>query len=121
MDTLSCRFAAAEAELRAAGISLRIYPDGFAVYFRAGGTPPATAYFTEDFDDAIEHGRAMAASARAGSDQRAEGSAVTSHGRKRPRRVSRPRSRRRFVARHNRRLRARALRDHAAPTRSADE
>jgi hypothetical protein len=109
MTTLSSRFELAVAELRKAGISLTIQPGTYAVNFIAVSTP-ATAYFSEDLDDAIEHGREMAASALPGFIKRSS----SAEGAK-PRRLRRPLKmtpkaiRRRMIRAHNRRMRARAI------------
>lgn len=53
-------FETARAELRAIGVQLDTLPGEYRVNFR--GATEATAYVTDDLVDAIEHGRAMAAS-----------------------------------------------------------
>jgi hypothetical protein len=109
MTDLSSRFELAVAELRKAGISLTIHPGTYAVNFIAGSTP-ATAYFSEGLDDAIEHGREMAASALAGFIKR-----IGSADGAKPRRLRRPLKmtpkavRRRRIRAHNQRMRSRIL------------
>jgi hypothetical protein len=91
------------------------------VNFRAGSTD-ATAYFSDNLDDAVEYGRVMAASALAGfiargrRAQEAADRAITETAGKAPRRRQRrplkmtPKAiRRRMIRLHNRRLRARAI------------
>jgi hypothetical protein len=52
-------FQIAATELNALGISLTIHPGTYGVNYR--GANAMTMYFSDDLDDAVEHGRAMAA------------------------------------------------------------
>jgi hypothetical protein len=126
-------FQLARDELRAIGIDLTMHPGTYAVNFAHGSTE-ATAYFSDDLADAIEHGRAMAASRPVivvrpfddpprvdhtdpAEDAAALGAALIRE-EKPPRRKWRRRKmtpkaqRRRMIRQHNRRMRARALRQH---------
>ena len=102
------RFETARAELRAIGISLTMHPGTYAVNFR--GASDATAYFSDELVDAIDHGRAMAATRRA--QEAADQAIVAATGKPRAPRVKRRRKmtpkamRRRMIRQHNRRLRA---------------
>jgi len=101
-------FATARAELRAIGIDLTMHPGTWCVNFR--GARDATAYFSDDMADAIEHGHAMAASRAIDADPAAPATTGKSPRRKwRPRKMTPKAQRRRLIRQHNRRLRARAI------------
>lgn len=91
------------AELRALGLTLRRLPGEYCVNFRDGGDD--TARFADDLDQALELGRAMAA------EKAAEQPTAKKSPRRRWRRkrMTPKARRRRFILRHNRRLRARAM------------
>ncbi|HVB17470.1 MAG TPA: hypothetical protein VNF04_13110 [Stellaceae bacterium] len=91
-------------ELRARGILITSRPDGWCVNFRAGGD--ATAYVTDDLQDAFEHGRAMTLTVAAPSET---GAGRRRKWRRRP--INAKAARRAFIRAHNRRMRGRALRD----------
>ena len=102
-DPLS-RFDRVAAELRALGLTLRSVPGEYCVNFRYAGEK--TARMAEDLDQALELGRAMAA-------ERTTDRATTTkppRGRWRRRRMTPKAQRRRFIRRHNRRVRSRARR-----------
>jgi hypothetical protein len=115
-------FEIARDQLRAIGISLTMHPGTYGVNFARGSTD-ATAYFTDDLADAVEHGRKMAASALAGfiarglraQDAVDQVIAAAAKAGKPPRRRRRPpprsaKARRRaMIKAHNRKLRARLL------------
>jgi hypothetical protein len=84
-------------ELRAHGILITSRPGEWCVNFQ-GGTE-ATAYVTDDLQDAFEHGRAMAATAAVPS------TTPVQHRRKRRRPISAKAARRAFIRKHNRRMR----------------
>jgi hypothetical protein len=88
------------AELRALGITLRRLPGEYCVNFRNGGD--GTARLAEDLDQALELGRAMAA------DKAAEKAPLRRKWHRR--RMTAKAQRRRFIRRHNRRVRVRAMR-----------
>ena len=95
------------AELRALGITLESRPGEYRVNFRNGKED--TACYTEDLQEALVTGRAMAA--MTASDQPAQTSpGVSGRRRRRPRRMTPKAQRRRMIRQHNRRMRARALR-----------
>jgi hypothetical protein len=98
------RFERVAAELRAFGLTLRRLPGEYCVNFRYGSD--ATARMADDLDQALELGRAMAA------DKAADRAATKKppHRRWRHKRMTPKAQRRRFIRRHNRRVRARALR-----------
>ena len=102
-------FETAVAELRACGVQIDSPPGEYRVNYCGGEAD--TAYFTDDLADAIEHGRAMAV-ARAG-DQAATTPASTQHTpqRKSHRKMTPKAQRRRLIMQHNRRLRARAIKN----------
>jgi hypothetical protein len=89
-------------ELRAQGILITHRDGEWCVNFRGGSD--ATAYLTDDLQDAFEHGRTMALA----------GQPVAAEPVKRRRLWRRPKSakaaRRAMIRQHNRRLRARTLR-----------
>ena len=94
------RFELAARELRALGVTLAALPGEYRVNFSGGGD--ATAYLTDDLDDAIEHGRAVARAAEAKPPPPA---------RKWQKKKMTPKAiRRRMIRAHNRRMRARAIR-----------
>ena len=96
------------AELRALGITLESRPGEYRVNFRNGKED--TACYTEDLKEALAAGRAMAAMAV--SDQTGQNvPAATGKWRRRPRRMTPKAQRRRMIRQHNRRMRARALRE----------
>lgn len=97
---LSC-FELAARELRVLGITLTRLPGEYRVNFHNG--TDATACITETFEDAIEHGRALA---------RASPAKLVRPARKRPLRVTPKAIRRRMIRAHNRRLRARYFKKH---------
>jgi hypothetical protein len=125
-------FEIARDDLRRIGIKLTMHPGTYCVNFAQGSTE-ATAYFTDDLADAVEHGRAMAASALAGFIERgrraqeavdqAMAAATVKPARRRRRRAP-PRSakarRRALIKAHNRKLRSRALRQ-VADIRTDDD
>lgn len=92
-------------ELRAQGILITSRAGEWCVNYRGGAE--ATAYLTDDLEDAFEHGRIMALTATAAPEK----SAGHHQRRKRRRPKSAKAARRAFIRDHNRRLRARALRE----------
>jgi hypothetical protein len=88
-------------ELRAQGILITSSAGEWCVNVR-GGTE-ATAYVTDDLQDAFEHGRAMALTAAVSSETSVQ------HRRKWHRPMNAKTARRAFIRKHNRRMRARAL------------
>lgn len=94
-------------ELRAQGILITSRAGEWCVNFRDG--TEATAYVTDNLQDAFEHGRAMALRTAVAS----EASAVQ-HRRKGRRPISAKAARRAFIKKHNRRRQARALREQRA-------
>ena len=95
-DTVS-RFELAAAELRALGIVLTQLPGEYRVNYRNGGD--GTVRLAEDLEQAVELGRALAASAPA----------TPARPGRRPLRMTAKAIRRRKIKAHNYRLRARAL------------
>jgi hypothetical protein len=91
------------AELRSLGMTLRRLPGEYCVNFRNGGD--GTARLADNLDQALELGRAMAADKAA--TQAAEKAPL--HRKWRRRRMTAKAQRRRFIRRHNRRVRARAM------------
>jgi hypothetical protein len=91
------------AELRSLGITLRRLPGEYCVNFRNGGD--GTARLADNLDQALELGRAMAADKAA--TQAAEKAPLRRKWRRR--RMTAKAQRRRFIRRHNRRVRARAM------------
>jgi hypothetical protein len=89
-------------ELHAHGIVITCLAGEWRVNFR-GGTD-ATAYVTDDLQDAFDHGRAMVLAGQSASAEPAR----YRHKWHRPR--SAKEQRRRMIRQHNRRTRARALR-----------
>lgn len=89
-------------ELRAHGILITNRAGEWSVNFR-GGTE-ATAYVTDDLQDAFEHGRAMALAGQVAAVELVE------HRHKWRRPTSAKARRRRMICAHNRRMRGRALR-----------
>ena len=85
-------------------MTLRRLPGEYCVNFRNGGD--GTARLADDLDQALKLGRAMAA------DKAAIQAAVKAPLRRkwRRRRMTAKAQRRRFIRRHNRRVRARAMR-----------
>jgi hypothetical protein len=105
MGETPLRFEMAAAELRTLGITLESLPGEYRVNFRNGAE--RTAYSTEDLQDALAAGRAMAATAEQTSQETPSGPGKT----RRPRRRMTPKAqRRRMIRQHNRRMRARAMR-----------
>jgi hypothetical protein len=92
------------AELRVLGMTLRRLPGEYCVNFRNGGD--GTARLADDLNQALELGRTMAA------DKAATQAAKKTPPRRkwRGRKMTAKAQRRRFIRRHNRRVRARALR-----------
>lgn len=125
-------FEIARDQLRAIGIKLTIHPGTYCVNFAKGSTE-ATAYFTDDLADAIEHGRAMAASALAGfiaRGQRAQEAADQAiapatakpvRRRRRPPPRSAKARRRAMIKAHNRKLRSRAMRAALTAVKNMDD
>jgi len=101
----------ARTELRAKGVELTMHPGMWCVNFRGAGAE--TAYFSEDLEDVIEHGREMAASAFAVSSQRAHH--AKPHHPWHPKKMTPKAIRRRMIRAHNRRMRARLLRRQREP------
>jgi hypothetical protein len=89
-------------ELRARGILITNRAGEWCVNFR-GGTD-ATAYVTDDLQDAFEHGRAMALTGQPAS------AVPSQHRRKWRRPMNAKAQRRRTIKAHNYRMRGRALR-----------
>jgi hypothetical protein len=98
-DSLS-RFELVARELRGLGLTLRRLPGEYCVNFRNGGD--ATAAMAEELKDALQLGRNMAAAREAETDA---GSDTRSHSLKSARKY-----RRRFIRRHNKGYRRRAIR-----------
>ena len=90
-------------ELRAHGILITSRAGEWCVNFRGGDE--ATAYITDDLQDALEHGRAMALAAAVPP------AASVPHRRNWHRPKSARAARRAFIRKHNRRMRARMLRE----------
>jgi hypothetical protein len=88
-------------ELRAQGILITNRAGEWCVNFR-GGTD-ATAYVTDDLQDAFEHGRAMASAGQSASAE------PVRHRLKWRRPMSAKSQRRRLIQSHNYRMRGRAL------------
>jgi hypothetical protein len=92
------KFDAVAAELAALGLTIAVRPGEYVVNFRGGGD--ATAYFTDDLDEALDHGRALAAAL-------AEATSQPKGPKNKRRRARRPMNataqRRRWVRRKNRR------------------
>lgn len=98
------RFELITVELRALGITIRSLPGEYCVNFRYGGDK--TERYSDDLDQALELGRAMAAEKAAEQAAREKPSL-----RRRRRKQMTPKARRRrFILGHNRRVRRRALR-----------
>lgn len=122
MNKPSSPFDLAATELRAVGMTLSTHPGTYCVNFR--GANAATAYFSDDLADAVEHGRAMAASVLARFIERGQvaqqaADRVIAEAAENPpkvRRVRRPKKmtakarRRRMIRAHNQRMRSRAVR-----------
>jgi hypothetical protein len=109
MNTPLSRFELIAAELASLGVTIAARPGEYSVNYRAD--KDETARCTDDLDEALELGRAMAASALAGvidHAPQAEG-ASTPRRRKWRRPASAKVARRRFIRAHNRRMRARAI------------
>lgn len=98
------QFEIVAAQLAALGLKIAVRPGEYCVNFRGGGD--ATAYLTDDLDDALDHGRAVAAALPEASSAPGEGG----RGRKWRRPKSAKAARRAFIRAHNRRMRGRALR-----------
>jgi len=94
-------FELAAAELRKLGLTLRRLPGEYAVNFSGGSD--ATARIVETLDLALEAGRSMAV------DPPAQPGARQGRRRRRPLRMTPKAIRRRMIRAHNRRLRARAI------------
>jgi hypothetical protein len=94
-------FDLAATELRALGIVLTRLPGEYRINYRNGGD--GTARLAEDLEQAVELGRALAADAPS--------TAVRCGRRRRPLRMTPKAVRRRVIKQHNRRLRARMLRE----------
>jgi len=113
------RFETVAAELAALGVTIAVRPGEYVLNYRHGKDD--TARFADDLDEALELGRELAV-ARAGAGVQlctsAHDPAVTP---RRRRTMTAKAMRRRFIKRHNRRLRARALRDQAAREGADDE
>jgi hypothetical protein len=90
-------------ELRARGILVTSRAGEWCVNFQHGA--PATAYVTDDLQDAFAHGLAMAASAPVAPE------APVRHRRKWRRPMTAKAMRRAFFKKHNQRLRVRSLRE----------
>jgi hypothetical protein len=90
-------------ELRARGVLITCLAGEWRVNFR-GGTG-ATAYVTDDLQDAFDHGRAMALAAVAAPPE------APQPRRKWRRPMTAKAARRALIKKHNRRRRARALRE----------
>jgi len=99
-------FELATAELRPLGITLARLPGEYRVNFR--NADDTTAHTAETVDEALELGRSMAAAAPAPA-RPAQGK----RGR-RPLRMTPKAIRRRMIRQHNRRMRARAIRQQLA-------
>jgi hypothetical protein len=101
-------FAGAVAELAARGVQLAARPGEYVVNFR-GGTQ-ATAYVTDDLADAIEHGRALAASIVRADPPAASREPTRGKPRRRPLRMTPKAVNKRRRLAHLRKMRARAIR-----------
>ena len=97
------RFEIAAAQLAALGLTITNRPGEYVVNFRGGSD--ATAYLTDDLDDALEHGRAVAAAL----PEPISPSTVAVRRRKWRRPMSAKAQRRRMIKAHNYRLRGRAV------------
>jgi hypothetical protein len=107
MGETPLRFETVAAELRVLGITLESLPGEYRVNFHNG--KEGAAYCTDDLQDALAAGRAMAAAVAA--DQASQETPSASGKRRRPRRRMTPKAqRRRMIRQHNRRLRTRAIR-----------
>jgi hypothetical protein len=101
-------FVSVVAELAARGVRLTARPGEYCVNFRDGSD--ATAYVTDDLSDAIEHGRALARAVHRPADAAAPAQPARAKRRRRPPAMT-PKARHgRVIKQHNRRLRARMLR-----------
>jgi len=92
------------AELRKLGLIIHRLPGEYVVNFHDG--VEKTARFAEDLNEALELGRAMAAEAAAGRTMTEK----SPRRRWRRKRMTPKVRRRRFILRHNRRVRRRAMR-----------
>ena len=96
-------FESVAAELRALGLTITTRPGEYCVNFRDGRE--GTGYFTDELQDALEHGRAMAAENPSTSPEPEKSSLIR---RKWRRPMSAKTQRRRMIRAHNRRAWARA-------------
>jgi hypothetical protein len=105
---VTTNFETAKAELRKLGLTLTQRPGEYVVNFING--TESTAHIAPDLDDALEHGRQMATAAAA--------TPAAAPGKKyrRPRRMTPKAQRRRMIRQHNRRMRARAIRQNKTNT-----
>ena len=92
-------------QLAALGLTIAVRPGEYVVNVRGGSD--ATAYFTDDLDDALTHGRAIAAALPDSASP--QGVAVRHRKWRRP--MSAKAQRRRKIRQHNHRMRARATRE----------
>ena len=100
MSDAVSRFELVTAELRRLGVTLLRLPGEYCVNYRNGSD--STARMADDLDEALELGRAMAV------NKAAEKAPLRRKWR--PRRMTAKAQRRRFIRRHNRRVRVRAMR-----------
>ena len=107
MSETPLTFVTVAAELRALGITLESRPGEYRVNFQNGSE--STACYTEDLEDALTAGHAMAATAPVDkADQKTPN--ATGKRRRPPRRMTPKAHRRRMIRQHNRRMRARTNR-----------
>jgi hypothetical protein len=105
MSETPLRLDTVAAELRAIGITLESRPGEYRVNFRNGKED--TACYAEDLQEALAAGRVMAVAIV--PDQTII-PAAKGKWRRRPRRITPKAQRRRMILKHNRRMRARAIR-----------
>lgn len=97
------QFEIVAAQLAALGLTIAVRPGEYSVNFRGGSD--ATAYLTDDLDDALDHGRAVAAALTEATSPSSAGGRRRSW--RRP--MSAKAARRAFIRTHNRRMRGRAI------------
>jgi hypothetical protein len=108
MTTSVSRFDVVAAELRALGMTIAARPGEYIVNYRDG--KDETARYTDDLDEALELGRELAAAAPAAAQAH---TLTPPRRRRRPLKMTPKAVRRRFIRRHNQRMRARAMKGQA--------
>ena len=109
-------FESVAAELRALGLTITIRPGEYCVNFR--DRTEATGYFTDELQDALEHGRAMAADRPSAPPAWGKSSLIR---RKWRRPMSAKTQRRRRIRAHNHRMRGRAIKRLRDDAHSAED